>query len=135
VLDSKAWSIHAINRGERRILPITCDTLHWALNSGIRRLNVRCSLNQLTLRSLEYELQGILEFSGGTDAIVKLWANLEDVIAIRRRELVSEISNTSLFARASGMRDFQLVPTRQMSHESRSTCVRQAKSRCELSFS
>jgi hypothetical protein len=35
----------------------------------------------------------IMEYSGGADAIAKCWTNLQDVIAIRRRELPNSYQN------------------------------------------
>jgi hypothetical protein len=35
----------------------------------------------------------IMEYSGGADAITKVWTNLQDVIAIRRRELPNSYQN------------------------------------------
>ena len=48
----------------------------------------------------------ILEYSGGADAILRCWTNLEDVIAIRRREAPNSYQNFEfLTVRARKWRD------------------------------
>src|ERR1700694_5202964 len=48
----------------------------------------------------------VMEFGGGADSILKCWANLEDVITIRRREAPNAYQNFELLAvRARKWRD------------------------------